>query len=178
MKLSKDGFYKKCGPKLIFVNEKKIRKIDIENPNFIRIFDGTVPSLHEWYQKYILQRLIFFGKDESCVKCGTHATTLIWLPVGWLNRNMKHTVTIIDFLLFFDRLHHKLAAVIWIWPLFKLLINPVFVYWSFWEKEKIRNVFWLPIRSVIQAEIMKLEMKRVYLTKAIFWAKVCTYFNF
>ena len=42
----------------------------------------------------------FYGKDESCVKCGTHATTLIWLPVGWLNRNMKHTVTIIDFLIF------------------------------------------------------------------------------
>ena len=103
------------------------------------------------------------------------AKAAIVRPVCWLNRNMKHTVSIIDLLLFFDRLHHKLADVIWIWPLFKLPINPVFVYWSFWEKEKIRNVFWLPIRSVIQAEIMKLEMKRVYLTKAIFWAKVCTY---
>ena len=42
-------FTKNSGPKLIFFNEKKIRKIqtffDFECPNFM-IFDDTVPSQH------------------------------------------------------------------------------------------------------------------------------------
>ena len=76
LKLTKNLFYKKCGPKLIFFFLERFghfltQKIDFECPGFM-IFDATVPYQHYRYQKTILQHLIFFCKNEACVNCETH----------------------------------------------------------------------------------------------------------
>ena len=80
-------FYKKCGPEMIFFNEKNFleRFFDIEIwlfecPNF-KIFDATVLSQRYRYQKHILQWGFDFFAKMKLVSNVAHinATMLTWL---------------------------------------------------------------------------------------------------
>ena len=65
LQLPKNVIYKKCGPKLIYFNEKILRKIwtsfDFECPNFM-IFDFTVPSQALQISKKDFATFYFFVK--------------------------------------------------------------------------------------------------------------------
>ena len=80
---------KKYVPKLIFLNERKIRNIsmvfNVENlPWKIQISWFLKPLCHLHISKKYFATFVFFCKNKPCAKsAGWNATTLIWFTI-WL----------------------------------------------------------------------------------------------
>ena len=61
-------FYKKCGPKLIFFIEKKIRMTFFDIENWL-----WKSKIHDFWRHLAFWRYsLIFLENEACVNCGTH----------------------------------------------------------------------------------------------------------